>query len=220
MAVFQAGGVALVRQTPAGPDRQYRADGRGSTCNAATAKRQPLSRRRLRRLSPAGWGAYRETRPAKLRRLPSNRAGEGGISLTATSADRLAATNQPPSQHDTGITRRGTIAQSGQWDQRDAFNRTGHRGSPRAHVVTVGASKIARPSHHVGHLPASDDGDDRQPVAGRQPWRQLFSPALRAFLAKQNSRRLRPFAPLRPLRGASRRRAGAFRPIEAGRRPE
>lgn len=39
---------------------------------------------------------------------------------------------------------------------------------------------------------------------------RLFSPALRAFLARQNSRRFRPFATLRPLRGAELRQAGAF----------
>lgn len=39
---------------------------------------------------------------------------------------------------------------------------------------------------------------------------RLFSPALRAFLARQNSRRFRPSAPLRPLRGAGLRLAGAF----------
>ncbi|SHF60568.1 hypothetical protein SAMN02746095_03845 [Acidocella aminolytica 101 = DSM 11237] len=41
---------------------------------------------------------------------------------------------------------------------------------------------------------------------------RLFSPALRAFLARQNSRRFRPSAALRPLRGAGLRLAGAFTP--------
>lgn len=41
---------------------------------------------------------------------------------------------------------------------------------------------------------------------------RLFSPALRAFLARQNSRRFRPSATLRPLRGAGLRLAGAFKP--------
>ena len=167
-------------------------------------------------LPPSGTGPEQPSRPTSTtRRTP----GWGRYLISPHQhIRRPPGSNQPSSQHDTGKhLARHRIAAGRAVSA--VFDRPGHKGSPRAHVVTGRSSKIARTLPPF-RAPTGLRRWTSPPVAGRQPWRQPFSPALHAFLAKQNSRRLRPFAPLRPLRGASRRRADAFRPIEAGRRPE